>query len=391
MGTQGSPIRVIVVQPALPKYRIPVFRELAARPGLSLEVVYGEVGGLSNVSPEGFEAVATPRREIGIAGRSLFLHGAEWRYCNPTRADVIVLRWSVRSITSILGLLRAARKGMPIVLWGHGYSKTEKGWWRALRNWFARKADALVFYDPRTRDQFVREGWSPDKLFVAINSLDSGEIESAIDHWRNDPAALRKFQEEHGLTDGPVVLYVSRLSPANRLELLIEATAKLAKEIGGLKTVIIGNGDEERKRLVEFAASLQIQDNVVFQDGIYDERKLAPWFLSASVFCYPANIGLSLLHAFWYGVPVVTSDKLEIQNPEIVALESGRNGLLYEHGNVEALVEALRTILVDPELRSSMSRAARQTVEEKFTIAQMVDQLEAAIRHAYQAKSVGAA
>jgi hypothetical protein len=43
---------------------------------------------------------------------------------------------------------------------------------------------------------------------------------------------------------------------------------------------------------------------------------------------------------------------------------------------------ALRQIVTDPALRTSMSHAARRTVEQRFTIPRMVDGLEAAIRYA---------
>jgi glycosyltransferase involved in cell wall biosynthesis len=186
------------------------------------------------------------------------------------------------------------------------------------------------------------------------------------------------------------VLFVSRLHPANRVDMLIQATASLVPQIPGVKTVIVGNGEPEKSRLKELARRHDVHERVVFVDGVYDEMKLAPWFLSAKVFCYPANIGLSLIHALWYGVPVVTSDNLEAQNPEIVALESGTNGLLYSDGNQKSLDEALRAILCDPARQASMSQAARSTVEGKFTISNMVDGMEATIRFAYGTLTAGA-
>jgi glycosyltransferase involved in cell wall biosynthesis len=80
----------------------------------------------------------------------------------------------------------------------------------------------------------------------------------------------------------------------------------------------------------------------------------------------------------------VTSDNLASQNPEVVALEHGVNGLLYEHGNVASLASAIRQIVMDKSLAESMSAAARSVVENRFTIAKMVDGLEAAIRFAHR-------
>jgi glycosyltransferase involved in cell wall biosynthesis len=346
--------------------------------------VYGEVKGVPNVVPEGFEAVSAPRWEGRIAGQLLMFQRAEWTYCSPRYSDVVVLRWSPRSLTLLPALLRARMFGVATVLWGHGYSKSERSWWRATRNWFARQATALVFYEPRTRDAFVRDGNSPDNLFVALNSLDNQEIDQARQWWLDRPEELSRFRAEQGIDAGPMILFVSRLQPANRVDLLIEATAILVREIPTLKTVIIGNGAAEKAVLEKQAASLGITNAVMFQDGIYDERKLAPWFLSADVFCYPSNIGLSLLHALWYGLPVVTTDNLSVQNPEIVALENEVNGLTYEHENVSSLASQLRRILCDVKLRRSLSEAARRSVEGRFTIRNMVDGLESAIRYAYQ-------
>jgi len=383
------PIRVTFVHPALAKYRIPVFRELARRPGLKVRVVYGEVKGVPNVVPEGFDALALPRWEGRIVRQLVMFQRAEWTYCSPRYSDVVVLRWTPRSITLLPALLRARATSVATVLWGHGYSKSERAWWCAARKWLAKQATALVFYEPRTRDAFVSEGNSPDKSFVALNSLDNREIDEARQWWLSRPDTLSRFRAEQGIAAGPVILFVSRLQPANRVDLLIEATALLLREIPSLKTVIIGNGAAEKARLEKQAASLGITDAVIFQEGIYDERKLAPWFLSANVFCYPSNIGLSLLHALWYGLPVVTSDNLAVQNPEIVALENGVNGLTYQHENVSSLVDRLRRILCDGKLRHSLSAAARRTVEGRFTISNMVDGLEAAIRYAHQKMQAG--
>ena len=387
METPEPPIRVTFVQPALPKYRIPVFRELARRPGIKLRVVYGAVKGLDNVAAEGFDAVPSRRWESTVPGLSVMIDTAEWRYCSPRWSDVVVLRWSPRSVLQLPALLRAWAGGVAVVLWGHGYSKYERRWWRGVRNSFAKLAAALVFYESRTRDAFIQTGCDPDKLFVALNSLDHTEIEAARKWWLDRPDQLTQFRQQHDLGRGPVVLFVSRLTPANRADLLIRGTAELARKFPNLRTVIIGSGSKEKDRLQTLVAQLQVTGSIVFQEGIYDEFELAPWFLSADVFCYPANVGLSLIHAMWYGLPVVTSDNSGIQNPEIVALEPGVNGAVYQHEKVQSLVGVLQEIISDEARRENMSRAARQTVESSFTVKQMVDGLEQAIRYANGARS----
>jgi glycosyltransferase involved in cell wall biosynthesis len=145
--------------------------------------------------------------------------------------------------------------------------------------------------------------------------------------------------------------------------------------------LVIGRGEAEQQKLEALAQSLGISERVRFIGAIYDEMQLAPWFLSSDVFCYPANIGLSLLHAFGYGLPVVTSDDLASQNPEIDALTSGDNGLLYQHGSVSALVQALRIIATNRELAARMSAEAIRTVEEEFSLPNMVAGMASAVRY----------
>jgi glycosyltransferase involved in cell wall biosynthesis len=375
------PIRVTIVQPALAKYRIPVFRELARRPGIDLRVVFGSVKGLDNVDAEGFNAVPSHRRRV--PGIGMVYNRADWTYASHRYSDVIILQWTPRSLSLLPALTRARAAGLPRILWGHGYAKNARGRRSGVRKWLARWATAIVFYEPTTREAFIRDGWNPEKLFFALNSLDHREMDEARQCWLARPEELDKFLREHRIQDGPVILFVSRLLPENRVDLLIRATAVLARELPSLKTVIIGNGPEEKARLESLAREAGVSGSVFFQNGIYDELKLAPWMLSASVFCYPENIGLSLIHALWYGLPIVTSDNLGIQNPEVVALENGVNGLTYRHDSVDSLVDSLRTILRNEELRKSMSTAARRSVEEKHTVPRMVDGLEAAIRYAY--------
>jgi len=83
------------------------------------------------------------------------------------------------------------------------------------------------------------------------------------------------------------------------------------------------------------------------------------------------GLGSGILLAMAYGVAVVASNVGGI--PEII--RDGENGLLVEN-DANAVAMALRRL--SPELRVSLGRAARATVMERFTEAQMVDSTIAA-------------
>ncbi len=378
-------------QPSLPAYRVPVFEALAKRlqsPGDGnrshvVRVLHGRAAGSPpSVTARGFDAQHVPVHQCNTPFGPLWWHSAQWRAVDRQRADVAVLVWNTRFLSLAPALLRARLCRMPVVLWGHGYSRREGRWRRWLRNTIARLADAVMVYNHTAAQRLIEDGHDPERIFIALNSLDQMPIESARHHWLARPQELSDFRRRHDLSPGRTVLFTSRLQPRNRLDLLLHATSQLAADMPGLKVVIVGEGEPERARLRAMAKGLGIADRIMFTGAIYDETALAPWFLCSDVFCYPANIGLSVLHAFGYGVPVVTGDNVDSHNPEIEALSAGENGLYFRHGDADSLAAVLRTMLNDEPLRRRMGQAALRTVRERYTLDRMVQGFVAAVDYA---------
>ena len=161
----------------------------------------------------------------------------------------------------------------------------------------------------------------------------------------------------------------------------MRALPRLIHRAPSVRVVVVGKGGRSYvDELKELAKREGVDEALVFTGPIYDEASLAPYFLSSAAFVYPANIGLSLLHAFGYGLPVVTSDRRDTQNPEIVALEHEVNGLTYRHGDPGALADTLARLLSDDDFRRSLAQAAHETATRRFNLKAMVDGMEAAIR-----------
>jgi glycosyltransferase involved in cell wall biosynthesis len=376
-----QPIRLVVQEPALPKYRVAFFRELARRPEIKLKVFYSDTPNLPNADPEGFEGIHVPVRRKMLFGRPFAWSVSQWRCAGTEEADVLLLEWDLHYLSLVPSLLRARLRGLPVVLWGHGYSKNEA----ALREFLRRKVGQLgtagMFYNYIAAGKFIERGWAPERCHVALNSLDQAPIQAAREAWLQD-GRLDQFKREQGIADVPTILFVSRLEPDNRVDLLIQSAHELRKFYPNLRVHIIGKG-RDQENLQSLVQSLGLTDHIRFLGAIYDEMKLAPWFLSANLFCYPANIGLSILHAFGYGLPVVTSDRVESQNPEIEAMRHEENGLLYADGDLGALTNALRRILDDRGFAHQLSEGAHRTVMERFNMEKMVDGCVGAIKYAY--------
>ncbi len=383
----SRPLRVAIQQPSLAKYRVPVYRELASRPNIDLTLFYSTEAGIPNVEPVGFKAEHVDQHRLPLGFRWSRAHA---RVADPTRFDVAVVSWAPRALSLLPALAAAKRRRVGVVAWGHGYSKRERGWRKAVRTRIGAAADALLFYNHTARNRHLQESRDdPGRCFVALNSLDQGPIREARRATLADPRALEHFQREHGLDPRATLLYVSRLDPNNRVDMLVRAIARLRETRPSLKAVVVGAGDQ-LDELRALASNLGVAESVLFLGAVYGEASLAPWFCSARAFCYPANVGLSLLHAFGYGLPAVTSDRLEAQNPEIEALRHEENGLLYADGSQEALEAALARLLDDDELHARLVTGAEETVRDRFSLPRMVDGMIEAANYAKEQASARA-
>lgn len=384
-STGARPVRVLLQQIALPKYRVPVFRALAERPGIDLTLVYSEYPGLPSVEAKGFKALKLPLRRFMLGRQEFWWHKGQWNFVSRAHADVVILSWNTRYLSLIPGLLRARLLGIPAIVWGHGLSKTETAWTFAARKMVARLAKAVLFYGDVAAELFIARGMDKSRVFVAMNSLDQSAISISYDYWMSHPDELAAFQKEQSIEGRRCVLFVSRLDPANRVSMLIDAIARLKDKDPSVLALIVGSG-EDMDALKRLASDLNLNEHVRFLGSIYDERAVGAYYCSSKVFCYPRNIGLSLLHAFGYALPAVTGDNIQSHNPEIEAFRDGENGLFYKDGDVGSLTSALERILNDEALRSRLAKEAKRTVVEKFSLEKMVDGFEAAIRYCVDGK-----
>jgi glycosyltransferase involved in cell wall biosynthesis len=372
METQDC--RVVVQQPALRKYRIPFFQEWSGRDGISLKLQYALRGNeLTADDINGFDSECVPMWVKRIGRKKLMWHAAQWRSAKQHMCDVLVLSWNVQYLSLVPALLRARKNGIKTILWGHGFSKQESGARKFLRDAVGRLADALVFYDYNTARAFLDAGWPEYKIHVAPNSLDQAAIQQARAYWLNPSGRLESFQQENGLAGRKNIIYVGRIYEENRLDLLLQALPELAQKHPTVQLLVIGSLNDTAGVLQQLAEKTGVSDRVKWLGAIYGEHDIAPYMLSSCLFCYPANIGLSIMHAMGYGVPVVTGDQTSSHNPEIHVLRNGVNGCEFKHLDIASLSIRLTELLDAPDRTAAMGSAARNAVLEEFTTPKMVD------------------
>lgn len=367
-------IRIGITQPDIRPYRLPVYNLLAAQPGIEVTVYADQADDAPNPVPEDvkfqFEKVRVTDRRIGPA--AFREHPAHSGAVDPDRFDLLIHSWNSRYLTLRPALKKARRVGIPTVVWGHGYSKRDSWLRRSLRNRLGKQATGVMLYTHPVAQRLIdRHGFDPARVFIAQNAIDQSPIQSARAAWLADSEGLAEFRRSHGLQADRTVVFVSRLLAENRPDRLLRAIANLQHDVPGCTAVFVGDGPE-RSNLAQQARELGIANHVRFAGAIYNEHDLAPWLMSSGVFCYPENVGLSLLTALGFGLPAITSDNIDAQNPEIAALKPAINGMLYPYGDEPAMASAIAEILNDTALRNKMSAEALRTVTDEFTLPTMV-------------------
>ncbi|MGP1309157.1 MAG: glycosyltransferase [Phycisphaerales bacterium] len=176
--------------------------------------------------------------------------------------------------------------------------------------------------------------------------------------YRNLPGAEVAKRAFPALDTGrPILLFLSRVHPKKRPDLLIEAAALLRAGGVDCEVAIAGPGDDAYfEELKGVAARASMTDRVRFLGMVSGEAKVS-LFEWADAFVLPTsqeNFGFVLLEAFAAGTPVVTTKGVDIW-PE---LESTGAATIVDPVDARSLADATRAMLEgDPAALGEKGRA----------------------------------
>lgn len=375
--------RIVFQQPTLAEYRIAFYKHLSSNSDLQIKVAFSESPRIKNCDPDGFDGQLVLDNEF-FGGR-LFWSKSQLKFAKKAECDVLVFCCNIRYLSLLPGILRAKMNGVRVVLWGHHFSKSNF----SVSKWVREKilfrlADSIVCYGNRAAADIRKLEHCKEKTFVALNAIDQQPIVDAQAKWHSD--FLDTFRATHGIGNGPNLLFISRIKPRNRLEVMVQTLKKLKSVHPQAMGFVIGQHNEEQRRIEQLAIEAGIGGSILFPGAIYDQYELAPWFLSADIFFYPCQVGLSMFHGFGYGLPAVVGDHPHLRNPELDSLDEGINGHLFLDGDVDDAVNQILRVVSDPAVKEQMSNSAKKTVEELHSIENMANSFADAIRFAINKK-----
>ena len=161
-------------------------------------------------------------------------------------------------------------------------------------------------------------------------------------------------------SDGPArefdLIFVGRLVPIKRPDVLLRIVAKVAAEIPHIRLVIVGDGPL-RAELETQAHQLGISGNVTFAGHQSD---VFAWLRRSRVFVLTSDsegLPLSVMEAMTAGLPAVASDVGDLAD----LVRDGANGCLPPRRDVDAFARRIVELLSDEERYERFVAEARRS------------------------------
>lgn len=254
------------------------------------------------------------------------------------------------NLTSWKLILRCTLMGLP---W---FSITEgtRGRWmtRPLFKafcWFVNRFALKLFVEggPRTRQQFVQAGVSPEKIvpfsYATMPPPGGLKVEGAV---------------EKG--EGCVFVYAGSFDARKSTDVLLSAWARLRREFPAVKLIMAGGG-EWRSRVEAAAAD---SSGGIEYVGAVRQEKVYEAICRGDVMLLPSRYdpwGVALVEGGMAGLAMVGSDRTGAAD-ELV--EDGVNGYVVKAGDEEDLLRVLRIYAADRDLARRHGLAARLAAEQ---------------------------
>jgi glycosyltransferase involved in cell wall biosynthesis len=235
-------------------------------------------------------------------------------------------------------------------------------WGLELTRTFLYRAKAVAIVLSTRTQHYLREH--------GFEQLEIERIPNGVDIVRFHPApaaplasagtdSSRPSEQERNLR----VICVSKLRHEKGIDVLLQAWHLVQKQKPEARLIIVGDGPSEAQ-LKRLARELNILESIEWA-GLQSD-------VPAQL--HRANIGI--LPSRWEGMPNALLEYMASGLASIATrvsgsedlIQSGTNGLLVECEDYEEMAQALLTVLENAELLQKYGAAARQTVEQAYTI-----------------------
>lgn len=273
--------------------------------------------------------------------------------------DIDIIHAHTR-VSQVAGILASRITGVPYVTTCHGFFKER------LRKVFDTWGEKVIAISDAVKGHLEKDlGVAKERIETIYNGVD-------VDKFSRDYSQdeIRKTKESLGLSEGPVIGTVGRLSPVKGQSLLIEALAGIISKRRDVQGLIVGDGPEEAA-LKALVKSLGLEGSIHFAGSVLDTHK----FLSVmDIFVFPSlkeGLGIALLEAMASGRACAASDIGGIRD----LIKNGETGILFPVGDARILSDSISRLLGDESLRGRLGESASSFARKRFPLNIMADKV----------------
>lgn len=294
-------------------------------------------------------------------------------YILKNKPDYVLALPNATNLTEFIAVPLCKIFNIPIVFWTHGYDHIHR------RNniiniirikiieYFLKKVDHVFTFSKKGKNYLISKGILANNITVAPNTLNT-------DMWLKKFEKCNKSQlrKEYGYKNNDLLLLFSgRIHVGKKVNHLLYALEYIQKEYKNfnIHLNIVGDG-LERESLEEYTTQHNL-DNITFHGFVFDESKVSELFCMSDLFVMPGSVGLAIVHAFCFGLPVITETQ-DFHSPEIQYLYDDINGYFIEEGNIKELVKKLIYLYENRDKLSELSTNAHATASKDASIHNMV-------------------
>lgn len=263
----------------------------------------------------------------------------------------------------------ALKHNIPIVVHFHGLdlsSSLNNRWYRWSLKKHLPSFTSIVVVGEMQKDWILKESLPPEKVHLIPCGVPTEEFTPLP----RTPSTKIRF------------VTVSRLVPWKGINFCIEAFSKIVKEHPSAQLEIIGDGPQLAE-LQNQAETLGIEQNVIFlgstsPNEVRNRLQHSDVFLQHSINYsngWYEGFGVSVTEASAMELPVIVSRCGGIPDQVV----DGETGYIIEQQDVEALSEAMKSLIENPDLRFQLGKNGRIRAKTHFDTTRQVKKLEAVL------------
>ncbi|MDJ0571263.1 MAG: glycosyltransferase family 4 protein [Pleurocapsa sp. MO_192.B19] len=169
------------------------------------------------------------------------------------------------------------------------------------------------------------------------------------------------YSKSLGLKKGRYILFLGRLVPEKRPDLLIEAFQLLNPR--GWKLVIVGSTKPLDKFKLQLIKNKRGNENIIFTNELRGSY-LSEIVSRAGLFVLPSDLEglpLAMLEAMKEGIPIIASNIAPHQQ-----LIGSKRGMLFQAGNIQSLSRCLKQAISQPEGLQKMAEEGQKYVKANY-------------------------